>query len=93
MTIPRIIDVRITHNDDDPKYVVVSAVWAGVDRPISHGWSVTKGNAQRLERALRAGVVYENPVIKTDIGGSTYVSARSRVMAKYVNADLKKLGY
>jgi hypothetical protein len=37
--------------------------------------------------------VFADPVIKTDVLGHTYVAASSRVMAKYANADLKRLGY
>jgi hypothetical protein len=43
--------------------------------------------------AINAQVVFADPVIKTDVLGQTYVAASSRVMAKYANADLKRLGY
>jgi hypothetical protein len=52
-----------------------------------------KRTAQRLVNAINAQVVFDDPVIKTDINGRTYVAASSRVMGKYANADLKRLGY
>ena len=73
----------------------VYATWdAPVDRPSTHGFVLrNKRTAQRLVNAINAQVVFADPVIKTDVLGHTYVAASSRVMAKYANADLKRLGY
>ena len=73
----------------------VTATWdAPVDRPSTHGFVLrNKRTAQRLVNAINAQVVFDDPVIKTDVNGRTYVAASSRVMGKYANADLKRLGY
>jgi hypothetical protein len=73
----------------------VYSTWdAPVDRPSTHGFVLgNKRTAQRLVNAINAQVVFDDPVIKTDINGRTYVAASSRVMGKYANADLKRLGY
>ncbi len=74
--------------------IEVSPVWPGVDRPITHGFVVAKpALAQRLACAINAGVVYADPSIATDVNGHTYVRAECRVMGKYANADLKRLGF
>lgn len=72
----------------------VTPVWSGVDRPRTFSWFV--GNlklAVRLRQAVLAGVVLVDLEMKTDVEGNTYVEHRSKVMAKYANADLRKLGY
>ena len=82
--------------DSADDWYTVWAVWEGekVDRPRSYAIVARKFPlAQRLARAIDAGAVFSDPVINTDIEGNTYVHARSKVMAKYLNADLKRLGY
>jgi hypothetical protein len=90
-------DVEITtgeqDNSADLNYVTVWALWEGVDRPKSHGIQVRKTVAPRLKRAILAGAVFTNPQITKDVNGKTYVQANCKVMARYANADLKKLGY
>lgn len=72
----------------------VTPEWTGVDRPTTHSWTVLdRALADRLAAAVLAGAVYVNPVIATDVNGATYVQARSLVMGKYANADLRALGY
>jgi hypothetical protein len=71
---------------------------AGVDRPRTYGISFSANPngrklADRLVAAVNAGVVLYDATIKTDINGRTYVCSTSRVMGKYANADLKKLGF
>ena len=78
--------------------LVVSTTWEGegLDRKDGHGYAFALNKtalAARLVRAINAGVVFVNPELKTDIYGQTYVSASSKVMGKYANADLKRLGY
>lgn len=77
-----------------PGLFSVHPVWADVDRPDSGGW-VVRGRpiARRLEAAIRAGAAVVPTGITTDRAGKTYVQTTSRVMAKYMNADLRKLGY
>lgn len=90
---PKITDVKVEPYGDDDKYVVVRPVWSEVDRPDGSGWVVRPVVAQRLKKALFDGAIFTNIEVGTDIFGKTYVSSHSRVMAKYMNADLKKLGY
>jgi hypothetical protein len=72
----------------------VHPIWAGVDRPNTGGWVVRdKRMARRLEAAIRAGVVYSRTEIRTDVDGNTYVAVTSRVLGRYLNADLKRLGF
>jgi len=49
--------------------------------------------ANRVARAINAGVVFTNPEIKTDINGKTYIQANCNVRAKRANADLNRLGF
>ena len=74
--------------------VWVTYPYAGVDRPKTHGISAdTARNADRLVRAINAGAVNYDQTILTDVNGNTYVGDRSRVMGKYLNADLTRLGF
>lgn len=96
---PILADVTITLEMADeyrPKdSYVVSPIWAGVDRPMVHSISTGSnlGLAKRLQRAMLDGVVFNNPQIRTDNYGHTYVASGCRVMGRHLNADLKKLGY
>jgi hypothetical protein len=49
--------------------------------------------ARRLVRAINDGAVFTDVERRTDINGHTYIAARSRVMARCANADLRRLGY
>lgn len=74
----------------------VSPIWAGVDRPRTGGWRFGprhKALAERLRRAILAGVVYEDPTAATDVNGKTFVVARTTVLARQANADLARLGF
>lgn len=76
---------------------VVKTVWVEpkVDRPYTSSTN-TGGNkslALRLQAAINAGVGYENPTIRTDNSGKTYVAASRKFLGRRLNADLKKLGY
>lgn len=69
--------------------------YAGVDRPRTHGIS-TGGDARLAERlvaAVNAGAVNYGQAVLTDVHGQTYVGDHSRVMGKYLNADLTRLGF
>lgn len=82
--------------EENPNHYLVSPDWSalGVDRPISFGVVVNgKKVAERLARAIEDGVAYPFQGIKTDINGKTYVGTEYNVMAKRMNADLKRLGY
>lgn len=65
-----------------------------VDRPDVGGFLLRNGRtASRLVRAINDGAVFYDAEVETDINGQTYVSARCRVLCRYANADLKRLGY
>ena len=81
---------------DMPNHYIVSADWSsvGVDRPVLSGHVVNgKKLAERLARAVEDGVAYSYRGIKTDVNGKTYVDQAHNVLARRVNADLKRLGY
>lgn len=77
-----------------PSYVV-TAHWAGVERPEVHSISCGQNQklAQRLADAIASGKVYTDAEVKVDVDGNTYVAATSRVMGRHLNADLKRLGF
>lgn len=65
-----------------------------VDRPHTYSMVVAKRElAERIAKCANDQKMFENVSIETDVYGKTYVQASSRVMAKYANADLKRLGY
>jgi hypothetical protein len=49
--------------------------------------------AERFSRAVGAGVVFGEIEILCDINGKTYLSAKTFVSARTLNADLKRLGF
>jgi hypothetical protein len=73
----------------------VNVIWdAPVDRPCTRGYLMRNRKiADRLAAAINAGAVYVDPEIRTDINGHTYVQARSLVLGRYANADLRALGF
>jgi len=101
--IPRLADVRVERDADPPAarclpqhtdLWFVHPVWADVDRPDTGGWLVRGEKlARRLERAVRAGKALGPATIAVDVNGNTYVQADHLVMSKYMNADLRRLGF
>ena len=89
---------KIESNDDG---LWVSVHWddAGVDRPSTFKWSVgsdvpaKRKLAQRLVSAVQAGAALTNTAIAEDVNGKTYVKTESRVVGRYMNADLMRLGF
>lgn len=76
--------------------VNVTWTWSGgpLDRPYTGGWYVPNMKlAERLVRAIDAGVVHVERTLARDINGATYVAARALVLGRYLNADLKRLGF
>lgn len=72
----------------------VAPIFSGVDRPETFSWSVRgQALADRLVRAIRAGVVCLGSAVQTDANGKTYVAFTSPVLGRTLNADLKRLGY
>lgn len=70
-----------------------------VDRLFIQGWSLGKTSkktlalASRLINALRAGMVFEPYEVKRDVYGRTYISAMTKIRGRYLNADLRRLGF
>ena len=86
-------DVTVTTDVDGVTVTVTTPV---TDREDVYAWALPSKDgalASRLARAVQAGAVLTNPVVKTDVNGKTYVSVDSQVMGRHMNADLKRLGY
>jgi hypothetical protein len=83
----------------DPRSLTVWFDWHGVDvdRPRCHGISTGRNRklAERLVAATAAGAIFDLDKVEIlrDVEGSTYVSASSKVMGRYLNADLTRLGW
>lgn len=107
-TTPHIDTVTVTSRDNPdygkswntagPTEWLVSVTWAidngTLDRTDGTGYVVkTKREGERLAKAIRAGVVFVDPTVEISVHGETYVSARSTVLARHLNADLTRLGY
>ena len=89
----KLTDVEVTN---DGTRINVTPIWAGVDRPVSFMWGLKPSHgrlADRLVRAVKAGVVIVNPHVKRDINGRSYVEFDLKVSGRHLNADLKRLGY
>lgn len=78
----------------------VQTIWSSehvaLDRPAGIGFTFGPNHRElaiRLATAITAGVVFTAPEIKRDVNGRTYVSARSQVLGRRANADLKRLGF
>lgn len=88
----RIVGVEVKRTDDD--LLSVNPIWADVDRPNVGGWAVRNTReANRLTAALLAGVVYDDPRVRLDNAGRTYVHGAAKVLGRYMNADLRRLGF
>lgn len=99
MKTPRIERVEVVH-DHEEHTITVWPYWTaeGLDRRQGTGFGLTDSPAhkrlsQRMVNAILADAVFYKPEIRTDTHGKTYVHASSRVMGKYMNADLKRLGF
>ena len=75
---------------------LVEADWtdANVDRPTTRGIVVrTRDQAEALYLAITEGVWYENPTVRRDVDGRTYVQATGRTIGRYAVRELRELGY
>lgn len=75
-----------------------TAEGVNLDRPCTLGFGLPdtkhgRSLAARLTKAIDAQAVVLNPSITTDSGGKTYVAGNIQVMCRYMNADLKRLGF
>ena len=82
----------------DAEGIHVKAIAQGVklDRTQTAAWGLKPAHktlAQRLCRAIEAGAALTPIGVRTDIGGQTYLATTGHVMGRYMNADLRRLGY
>jgi len=101
---PHIVRVQVSLPDAQDRGhgitgVLVEPVWQvdgeELDRPVTGGWWVIDhATAGRLMAALLDGAVHESAEVVRDIYGHTYVQANTmRVMGRYMDKDLQRLGY
>ena len=100
-------EVRISYTTSDTtgnKVIHCEIYWngEGIDRPVSYIIVLLDNPryrkiAERFQKAVADGAVYHNIRIVKDVNQKTYVEAETPqymcVMGKYLNTDLKKLGY
>ncbi len=90
------VEISTQDGGDGTGHLVVDTFFTGTDRPRAHGFGLLLREmklAQRLKAAIEAGKVYTNLHIKTDINGKTYVGYDCTVTGRYMNADLKRMGF
>lgn len=76
-----------------PKTFYVEVLTEGLDRNDVAAWELPSlALAYRLKRAIDAGKVLKVLGVEKGIGG-TYLSVESLVLARTLNADLKKMGF
>lgn len=106
MSMPR-PEIRISKslNETTGNRIIECAVyWIGknIDRPCTFTICLLdkpsyQKIAERFQRAVAAGVVYNNIKIVKDCNQKTYVSAETRDYrfnrGKYLNSDLKSVGF
>lgn len=94
-TAPRVVSAEVTTEADGT--LLVRGMWEAdrpLDRPATTGYALTnRSTAERLRRAMEAGVVFIRPVVKADIYGKTYVACSSTVLGRMASADLRRLGF
>lgn len=91
---PFTVEARIVDARDGFKVEVHWDHPSGLDRPKTYSILVgSKKLAERLARAIEAGVVVTNPSLATDIDGNTFVACDHNVMGRTLDADLKGLGF
>lgn len=79
---------------DNTFHVAVQANGDELDRRYVAGWSVPNEKlAERLVKAIHAGVVLDVNGVLTDVNGKTYLSCTSKVLGRTMNADLKRMGF
>lgn len=98
-TVPAAVLAEKDYGDGYGPAWVVEFHWTlqGLDRLVSGGICTGKGPrglalAKRLQAATAAGVAVTNATVRTDAYGQTYVQA-TQPSGKYLNADLRRLGY
>lgn len=96
---PNLKPTIVTYVKDGELHADTHWTGADLDRPCTGGIVLgadTRAHrmlAARLTLAVEAGAVYLHPEVATDIYGQSYVKADRKVMGKYLNADLVRLGF
>lgn len=68
----------------------------GLDRAEVASWSLKpchEALAERLARAIEAGVVLKATAVKHDTHGKSYLVTSSAVLGRTLHADLRRLGF
>jgi hypothetical protein len=82
-------------DDVTDKWIVEVHVEGGkIDRRNTFGWSVVDSDmADRLVRAIDAGVAVTEGVVMRDAMGKTYLNVILQVSGRNMDADLTRLGF
>jgi len=94
--IAAMLDTVQIEEDKDHGGFTISPVWKNVDRPIVYGISVPVHDAAlvpKIDQAMRDGAYWSHAEVKTDTAGNTYVQSSERVIGKYLEANLREIGY
>ena len=86
----------IAHITKEDGSLKVEVTVAGSDLEFRHGWILrptASALALRLKSAVDAGAVFKNVRVMTDVYGKEYVTGDSQVFGRFLNADLKRLGF
>ena len=91
-----------TYPGETTPSVRVAVQWKpqdGLDRLDAHAWGLGRDSAnarrlaQRLVRAIEAGVVLYPSGAYTDATGARGVHCSSRILSRTMNAELRRLGF
>lgn len=93
---PVLEKVRIT--PDDNAMLIISPVWAGVDRPTTSSFALRSNQrtlAERFKRCIEDGKAFASTRIVIDNNGKTYVDTHMafRHQGSHLDKNLKALGY
>lgn len=89
------VDGRVTSLHVDTKWTCTDPK-VKLDRTDCMGYGLDATHrklAERLVKAIEAGVVFPNPKLAVDVRGRTYVSCGLTVVGRRMNADLCRLGF
>ena len=80
------------------QYITITPIWTGVDRARTSSLTLVNkpsnmALANRYKRAIESGAAFCHVELTHDSKGKSYIHAVENVMGRYLNADLKKLGY
>jgi len=88
--------VEVVSDPRSPGHIIVRPYFTGVDRPEGTGYQLPENKiklAHRLVDAMLDGAAFTDVKKLTDKNGKTYVSTRSVVGSRQLNADLRRIGY